>query len=77
MGSENVFITTFSNEEMLKCGALTGYHQSDFAVMADDSYLEWLFANKKRAFRQEEKNPCLNALKNFITRNCIQINFRQ
>ena len=47
MGSENVHLTTFSNEEMLKCGALTGYHQSDLAVMADDSYLEWLFENKK------------------------------
>ncbi|MBE5837894.1 MAG: hypothetical protein E7303_08110 [Butyrivibrio sp.] len=46
MGSENVYLTTFSNEEMLKCGALTGYHQSDLAVMADDSFLEWLFENK-------------------------------
>lgn len=47
MGSKNVFLTTFSDEEMLKCGALMGYHQSDLAVMADDSYLEWLFKNKK------------------------------
>lgn len=46
MGSENVYLTIFSNEEMLKCGALTGYHQSDLAVMADDSFLEWLFENK-------------------------------
>ena len=47
MGAENVSLTEFSDQEMLSCGALTGFHQADFAVMADETFLEWLFSQKK------------------------------
>ncbi|WP_026522589.1 alpha/beta hydrolase [Butyrivibrio sp. VCB2001] len=44
MGAENVSLTEFSDQEMLSAGALTGFHQADFAVMADDRFMEWLFS---------------------------------
>ena len=44
MGAENVNLTEFSDREMLSVGALTGFHQADFAVMADESFMEWLFS---------------------------------
>ena len=46
MGAANVSLTEFSDQEMLSCGALTGFHQADFAVMADEEFLEWLFSQK-------------------------------
>ncbi|MBP3825297.1 MAG: hypothetical protein ILA11_06125 [Butyrivibrio sp.] len=44
MGAENVSLTEFSDREMLSAGALTGFHQADFAVMGDVSFMEWLFS---------------------------------
>lgn len=44
MGAENVSLTEFSDPEMLSVGALTGFHQADFAVMEDVSFMEWLFS---------------------------------
>jgi predicted peptidase len=47
MGAKEVHLTEFSDEEMLATGALVGYHQADFAVMADDTFLEWLFEKSR------------------------------
>ncbi|RKM59298.1 hypothetical protein D6855_10365 [Butyrivibrio sp. CB08] len=47
MGAKEVHLTEFSDEEMLSAGALVGYHQADFAVMADDTFLEWLFEKSR------------------------------
>ncbi len=47
MGAKEVHLTEFSDEEMLATGALVGYHQADFAVMADDTFLEWLFGKSR------------------------------
>ena len=44
MGAENVSLTEFDDREMLSAGALSGFHQADFAVMADESFMEWLFS---------------------------------
>lgn len=44
LGAREVHLTEFTDEEMLSAGALVGYHQADFAVMADESFMEWLFA---------------------------------
>lgn len=46
MGAKDVTLTEFDDQEMLSCGALTGFHQADFAVMADDDFLNWLFSQK-------------------------------
>lgn len=43
MGAEEVMLTEFSDEQMLSAGALIGFHQADFAVMADESFTDWLF----------------------------------
>ena len=43
MGAKEVHLTEFSDQEMLATGALTGYHQADFAVMANPEFLDWLF----------------------------------
>ena len=47
LGASEVHLTEFTDNEMLAAGALVGYHQADFAVMADDSFLEWLFAQSR------------------------------
>lgn len=45
MGSPDASLTEFTDQEMLAAGALTGFHQADFAVMADGSFAEWLFSH--------------------------------
>ncbi len=47
MGAKEVYLKEFTDEEMLSCGALTGYHQADFAVMADPTFTKWLFEHRK------------------------------
>ena len=47
LGAKEVRFTEFSDKEMLSTGALVGYHQADFAVMADDAFMEWLFEKRK------------------------------
>ena len=47
MGAKEVHLKEFTDEEMLSCGALTGYHQADFAVMADPTFTKWLFEHRK------------------------------
>lgn len=47
MGAENISLTEFTDTEMLSSGALTGFHQADFAVMADEHFIEWLFSNRQ------------------------------
>lgn len=47
LGAVEVDLTEFSDDEMLAAGALVGYHQADFAVMADEDFMEWLFEKTK------------------------------
>ena len=49
LGAKEIRFTEFTDEEMLSAGALVGYHQADFAVMADEAFLEWLFSQKRAA----------------------------
>lgn len=46
MGAEEVSLTEFTDREMLSAGALTGFHQADFVVAADDTFWEWLFSKE-------------------------------
>ncbi|MBE5826422.1 MAG: hypothetical protein E7307_07260 [Butyrivibrio sp.] len=43
LGASEVHLTEFTDNEMLAADALAGYHQADFAVMADERFLEWMF----------------------------------
>ncbi len=45
-GATEVYLKEFTDQEMLDAGAYTGYHQADFAVMADDNFMNWLFEHK-------------------------------
>ena len=46
-GAKDVTLTEFTDQEMLSAGALVGYHQSDFVVMTDDSFANWLFSQSR------------------------------
>lgn len=46
-GAKDVSLTEFTDQEMLSAGALVGYHQSDFVVMTDDSFEDWLFSKRR------------------------------
>ncbi len=47
MNAKDVHITEFTNEEMIAVGASYGYHEVDIAVMAQDTYMKWLFEQSK------------------------------
>jgi predicted peptidase len=47
LGAVEVRFTEFSDEEMLAAGAAYGFHEADIAVMADESFVEWLFDKRK------------------------------
>ncbi len=47
LGASEVHLTEFTDDEMLAAGALVGYHQADFAVMADESFAKWLFSKTR------------------------------
>jgi predicted peptidase len=46
-GAKDITLTEFTDQEMLSAGALVGYHQSDFVVMTDDSFADWLFSKRR------------------------------
>nr|MCR5671673.1 alpha/beta fold hydrolase [Butyrivibrio sp.] len=48
LGAPEVHYTEFSDEEMKTAGAMYGYHQADYAVMADEQFMNWLFGKKKK-----------------------------
>ena len=43
LGAKKVYFSKLTDEEMKAVGVSYGYHNADFAVMADEKYLEWLF----------------------------------
>lgn len=47
-GAKDVHLTQYTDEEMLAAGALTGFHQADFAAMEDEEVLQWLFNTVKK-----------------------------
>ena len=47
LGAVEVKLTEFSDEEMKAVGAAYGYHQADLAVMADETFMNWLFEKRK------------------------------
>ena len=47
LGADEVRFTEFTDDVMLSTGALVGYHQADFAVMADETFMEWLFSQSR------------------------------
>ncbi len=47
MGAKDVRLTELTDKEMLSVGALTGYHQADYAVMAYPEFSDWLFNQSK------------------------------
>ena len=50
MSAKELHFTEFTDTEMLSSGALTGFHQADFAVMANPEFTNWLFEHK--AYKQ-------------------------
>lgn len=47
LGAVEVRFTEFSDEEMYAAGAAYGFHEADIAVMADESFVDWLFDKRK------------------------------
>ncbi len=43
LGARDASLIEFSDEEMTAAGAAYGYHQADFAAMADDTIMKWMF----------------------------------
>jgi predicted peptidase len=46
LGATDAHLTEFSDEEMSFAGAEPGYHQADYAVMANEDYIRWLFSER-------------------------------